>query len=429
LKVDLPGGLKLSLLPKKTRGERITAEMTLHFGDENSLKGQSAPAMFAGQLLMRGSAKHTRQQIRDEFDRLKAQVSIGGGSTSVNASIQALKPQLADVLTLVAEILKEPAFPENEFTQLKQQYLASYENQKSDPGALASNRLQRHLRPAPKDDVRYVPTIDERIAEVNAVTLDQVKAFYREFYGASKGEITFIGDFDPETVQKQIAALFGDWKSPKPYARVTRPFVGVPVLIDAIETPDKANATWMASIPVKMNDAHPDYPAMVFGNYLLGSGMGSRLFQRVRNKEGLSYGVGSQFSAPAADDDARFSASASCAPENTPKVEAVFKDELTKILTDGYTETEVEAGKKSWLQARKVSRASDGELINRLQNHRYWGRTMVGDDAALEARISALTPAQVLAAMKKHLDVSKLNIVRAGDFKKANVTWGATAAQ
>jgi zinc protease len=177
-----------------------------------------------------------------------------------------------------------------------------------------------------------------------------------------------------------------------------------------------------------MTDTHADYPAMVLANYIFGSGMNSRLFQRVRNKEGLSYGVGAGFSAPAKDDDARFNASASCAPENAVKVETVFKEELAKLLADGFTNDEVEAAKKSWLQSRNVSRAQDSELAGRLLSHRYWGRTLVGFDADLEAKVAALSPAELQAAMKKHLDVAKLNIVRAGDFKKAGVTWAAGVA-
>ena len=421
-RTDLPGGLKLSLLTKKTRGGQVNVQLILHFGDENSLKGLVAAAQGAGAMLMRGSSHHTRQQIRDEFDRLKAQVSVNGGLGGASASIETTRENLAPVLALVAEILKEPAFPESEFTQLKQQYLASFENQKSDPSALASLALARHMSTYPKGDVRYVPTLEERIEEAKALTLEQAKAFHHDFYGASTGEVTVIGDCDAAAVQKQLVELFGTWKTPKPFTRIARKFAPIAPAAEAIETPDKSNATWLAALNVQMNDTSPDYPAMVLGNYILGSGMGSRLFARIRGKEGLSYGVGASFGAPIADDDAHFSANAICAPQNAPKVEASFKDELSKILAEGYKPEEVEAAKKSWLQSRQVSRANDSELIGRIGNQRYWGRTMAYD-ADLEKKVAALTPEQVQAAMKKSLDLSQLSIVRAGDFKKAAVTW------
>jgi zinc protease len=426
-RIDLPSGLKLSLLPKKTRGGEVHAQLSFRFGDEHTLLGHRADAMATGAMLMRGSSLHNRQQIRDEFDRLKAQASVSGGLGGAYASIRTTRDNFRDVLTLVAEILKEPAFPESEFTQLKQQYLASFEAEKSQPAALGSLALARHMNPYAKEDIRYIETLDERIAETQAVTLDAVKAFYRDFYGASGGEITVIGDFDPEMVRQQLSTLFDGWKSAKPYTRIARKYIAVAPLAQTIETPDKANANWYAGLAVQMNDTNPDYAAMVLGNYILGSGMGSRLFARIRGKEGLSYGVGASFGAPVSDDDAAFRANAICAPQNAPKVEASFKDELTKILAEGYKPEEIEAAKKSWLLSRQVSRANDAELVSRLQSHRYWGRTMAYD-ADLEKKVAALTPAEVQAAMKKYLDVSKLSFVRAGDFKKASVTWNTPPA-
>ncbi|MCC7153999.1 MAG: insulinase family protein [Bryobacterales bacterium] len=419
---DLAGGLKLSFINKKTRGEQVTVSIRLHFGDLNSLKGLSETGSMTGQMLMRGTTKHTRQQIKDEFDRLKAQVGIGGGEDGANVTISTTRPNLKPVLDLVAEILREPAFPQAEFDTLKQQQLAQLEEAKSEPQAMAVLNLQRHLSPYPKGDPRYVATLDEQIEEIKGLKVDQLKAFHDKFYGASSGEVTIIGDFDPEAAQKQLAELFNNWKTPSKFVRVPRPYHSIAPDTKAFEAPDKKNAMWVAAIPIQMKDTNPDYPAMVLGNYILGSGLNSRLFARIRGKEGLSYGVGSQFSAPALDDSAMFMAFAISAPQNTPKVEASFKDELTQILEKGYTADEVEAAKKSWAQQRQVSRANDRELVGQLTSYRFIDRTMAFDEALLK-KVQALTPAQIQAAMKKYIDLSKMSFYRAGDFKTANVTW------
>jgi len=422
LRADLKGGLKLTFLSKKTRGEQVNAMINLRFGDENSLRGLSTPAMMAGQMLMRGTSRHTRQQIKDEFDRLKAQVSVSGGGSGATASIQTTRENFKPVLDLVAEVFKEPSFPESEFEQLKQQQLAQLENQKSEPQFKAAIALQRHLSPYPKGDVRYTPTLEERVEEIRTLTLDQVKAFHKDFYGASNGEVTFIGDFDPEAVQKQISELFGGWKSPKKYARVEGKYQKIMPKAEAFEAPDKANAMWAAGMQVRMTDTDPDYPAMMLNSYIIGGGMNSRLFARIRGKEGLSYGVGGQFVVPTQDDGAIFVAFAICAPQNAPKVEASFKDEMTQILEKGFKAEEVEAAKKSWLQSQQVSRAQDRELVNRINNQRFWNRTMAFD-SELEKKVMSLTPEQLQAAMRKYIDLSQLSYFRAGDFKKANVNW------
>ncbi|MBA3975817.1 MAG: insulinase family protein [Candidatus Solibacter sp.] len=420
---DLKGGLKLSFINKKTRGEQVTATIALHFGDEKSLMNRTAAGELAGAMLMRGTAKRTRQELKDEFDKLKAQVSIGGSATGASASIQTTKENLPKVLDLVAEVLKEPAFPENEFENLRQAQLAAMEGQKSEPQALAMIELQRKMAPYAKGDVRYVDTIDESIADLKAAKLDDLKAFYKDFYGASNGEAVIIGDFEPEATQQQLSRLFNEWKSPKPYTRVAKSFKAIPAEAKAIETPDKANAMWVAGLPVQLKDTDAEYPALVLGNYILGSsGMGSRLFGRIRNKEGLSYGVGSAFSGTPTEDLQMLFAYAICAPENAPKVEASFKDELAQIITKGYTQEEVDAAKKSWMQSRQVSRAQDRELAGRMQSQRFFGRTMAFD-SEMEAKVMAVTPAQIQAAMKKHFDAAKMSFYRAGDFKRVNVAW------
>jgi zinc protease len=419
---QMKGGIKLSMIEKKTRGGQVVATLNVHFGDENNLKGKSFVASLTGQMLSRGTSKHTRQELKDELDKIKAQAMVAGSATGARVRITTTKENLARAVELTLEMLQDSTFPQQEFEQLKQQVLAGLENSKSQPQAIAITALQRRMNPYPKGDVRYTPTIDEQIEGIKAVTLEDVKDFYKRWYGAPAGELAVIGEFDSEGLQKQVAGLLNEWKSQQNYARIISRFQAAAPKNEAYETPDKANAMWLAGMPLKLRDSDPDYPALVLGNYLLGQGMNSRMFARIRTKEGLSYGVGSQLSASKEDDRGIFMALAICAPENAPKVEASFKDELTQILAKGYTAAEVEAGKKSWAQSRAVSRANDGELVSRLAEHAYDNRTMAFD-AELEAKVMALTPESIQAAMKRYLDVEKMSFVRAGDFKKANVTW------
>ena len=396
--------------------------LNVHFGDENNLKDKSYVASLAGQMLARGTSKHTRQELKDELDRIKASAMVMGSAAGATIRITTTKENLPKAVDLAIEMLEDSTFPANEFDQLKRQMLAGLENSKSQPQAIAITALQRQLNRYPKGDIRYTPTIEEQIEGIQAVTLDDVKAFYRSYYGAPAGELAVIGEFDPEGLQKQVSDRMNEWKSQQKFARILRTFQASTPKNETFETPDKANDMWLAGMSLKLRDSDPDYPALMLGNYLLGQGMNSRMFARIRTREGLSYGVGSQLSANAEDDLGTFMAYAICAPENAPKVEASFKDELTQILTKGYTAEEVEAAKKSWVQSRAVSRANDNELVSRLAGHSYDNRTMAFD-AAMEAKVQALTPAAIQTAMKKYLDVSKLSFVRAGDFRKANVTW------
>jgi len=416
----LPGGLKLVMLPKKTRGGTVFAQINLRFGDQASLSGKAAIASFTGQILIRGTKSKSRQQIQDEIDRLKARINVGGGAAGASANIETVEANLAGSLRLAVEILREPAFPESELEPMRQLQIAAIESGKSEPTSRASIEFNRHLNPWPADDVRYIGTFDEQVAAARKVTLDEMRQFYQRFYGASNGEVVLVGQFEPAQVEKLVTELLGNWKSPNRYERLANSFRKIDPVDRAIETPDKQNALFLAGMRVRMNDEDPDYPAMVLGNYILGGSGGSRLFKRVRHKEGLSYGVSSSFGAPTKDDAATFTTNAISNPKNLPKAEASIKDELARTIKDGFTADEVAAAKKSWLEERTVNRSQDQGLMGTLGTRAFWGRTMQWDQE-LEAKVSALTAQQISDAFRRHIDPAALTVVKAGDFKKAGV--------
>jgi zinc protease len=413
-------GIGLVLLPKKTRGGAVVARVRLDFGDERSVFGKGDVAQFAGAMLIRGTKMKSRQQIQDEIDRLKARINISGGATEAIATIETTEENLPGSLRLVAEILREPAFPESELEQIRQLRIASLENARSEPQFLASLELQRHLNSYPRGDVRYVGTLDEQIEDLKKVTLADVRKFYADFYGASNAKVAVTGQFAPADVQRLVAELFGNWKSPSPYARIVANYQKFDAIDRNIETPDKQNAMFIGAVVVKMMDDDPDYPAMVIANYIFGGSGSSRLFKRVRDKEGLSYGVRSGFSVPTKDDRAMFSVNAISNPQNAPKVELSIKDELGRTLKDGFTDDEVVAAKKSWLEEEMVGRSQDAQLLTILMVHERFDRTLRWDEA-FEANVAALTPQQVSDAFRRHIDATAITYIKAGDFKKAGV--------
>jgi zinc protease len=218
-------------------------------------------------------------------------------------------------------------------------------------------------------------------------------------------------------VQKLVTELFGDWKSATPYARVTTPYQKVETINRKIETPDKQNALFLVGMNLKMTDEDPDYPALTIAGMVFGGSPNSRLFQRIRVKDGLSYGASAGFSMPTKDDGGRLFGSAIAAPQNMPKVEAAFNEELARAMKDGFTADEVEKAKKAWLDQRSVSRAEEASVASLLMSRERWGRTLDWD-AKLEAAVAALTPQQVNAAFLRHVVPAEVSIVKGGDFKK-----------
>jgi zinc protease len=419
--VKLPEGIKGILLPKKTRGESVNLRLVLRYGDLESLKGFEAAAELLPSLMTRGTKNLTRQQIQDELDKNRATLSAFGSAGEAVFSIQTKKGNLPAVLKLLQQILREPTIPAEEFDVLRRQQLSALEEQLTDPGSLAITKLRRTVSPYPKGDVRYIPTLNEEVERYTAISREQVLKLYQDFLSSQAGELSIVGDFEPADNTKILEDTLAGWKSNHPYGRIpTEFFPDVPGGRSQIQTPDKANAVYLAGMAFPMKESDADYPAVLIGNYVFGGGaLSSRLGDRVRQKEGLSYGVGSFISADPLDARSSLTINAICNPDNIKKVNVAIDEELTKLLADGVTAAELARAKQGYLQQQQVSRTNDAVLTSMFTQNLHVDRTMAFY-SELEKRINALTPEQVVETLRKYIDPKKLVIVDAGDFAKAN---------
>jgi zinc protease len=412
IRKTLANGIRVALLPKKTRGQTVVARLWLHWGDEQSMTGRTTACSLAGSMLSRGTRKHGRAELSDAFDRLDASVALGGDG----ARLEVPAAGLADALRLVAEALQEPAFPPDEFEALRRAQLTDAEEQRSDPGAIASLQLARHLSPYPKGHPYYTDTIDEDVEQLSAATLSDAEACYRELFGASGADFGAVGEFDPDALARELEQLYGSWKNPRPYERVAARYYDQPALEGEFRTPDKANAVLRAGLNIPMRDDDPDYPALVLANYLLGGSLSARIPHRVRETEGLSYSVFTTFAAGAFYPVAAFRVHAIFAPGNRARVERAVREELSRAVRGGFRAAEVRNGARALIEARRLARRSDRALAEQLTDHLYRQRSFAWD-ARLEQRISALSAKEVNAALRRHIDPERLSVMSAGDFK------------
>ncbi|MEN8229770.1 MAG: pitrilysin family protein [Bacteroidota bacterium] len=418
-RLELSNGMKLALLPKSTRGENIWISVTLLNGDENSLTGKREISQITANMLMRGTVNLNREEIQDKINELKSSLYVSGSRYYVTGSIETTRSNYKEVLTLLEDVLKNPSFPVEEFEKLKTEMITNIEYQRKEPGAIASMELSRHINPYPSDDVRYVPTFDESIQRIKDLSIEDLKDFHKSFYGASNATCAIVGDFDLEETSKLIDDLFVSWESPVSFSAVKNQLHDVELMNKNFETPEKANAFFFGRQQFKFDPEHKDHPSLVMGFYLLGEGFSSRLVKRIREQEGLSYGVGGSFEAHPIDKLATFNAYAIYAPENRDKLEEAFRDEIQKVVTEGFTDEEVAEGIKAWLEMRKVNqRAQDNFVVRRLSLYMEWGRDLFWDKK-LEEDVSKLTAADVNKTMKKYLDLNKIHMSKAGDFAKS----------
>lgn len=420
IRATLPSGLKLAMLPKGTRGNVVQLRLALRYGNEGSLNGMQTAAELMPYLMTRGVKNMDITQLTDELTKYRADLSGSGMRGLATFSVKTKREHLLPVLDILRQVLREPTFPASELELYRRQMLDSMESQLVEPQALAGNQLGRTLAPHDPDDIRYRPTLKEQMDRISEVKLDQIKQLYREFLGSEHAELAIVGDFDPEEVKQALTELTKDWKSEKSFARIDDDAnAKVPGGSSEIVTPDKANAVYLAGMRFRMRDDHPDFPALTIGNFILGGGsLSSRLGDRVRQQEGLSYGVGSMLRSHPIDENTQFMVFAITNPQNRDRLVKVIQEELKKIVEVGITQEELERAKKGYLESLKVGRTTDPGLLGLLSDGLFTDRTMEFH-AAREAMIAKLTVEQVNQVLRKYLDLKRLYVVTAGDFRAA----------
>ena len=428
-------GLKAGLLQKKNRGETVSLALRLHYGNADSLKDQTTAAGMLAGMMMAGTLKHDRQALREELEssgiRINAGTGGGGGRRGgrggggagapgqLTFSVEAKRSTLPKALNLLAEILREPAFPADEFETSKRRMIAAMSSGLTEPASLAGNKVSRALSPYPAGDVRYVPTLQESLERIEKVSLEDVKQVYAMQVGGTHAELAIVGDFEPEIALKLVEEMLAGWEAKVPFSRIDRKAPDqVFGLQEDIVTPDKSNAEYLAGSVFPLNDDDPEYPAMMIGNFIFGgSTLASRLGDRIRQKDGLSYGASSSFSASSRDSVASLTMTVSTNPDNIDKVTAAAMEELQRFLSEGPTDKELADAKQAYLESQKVGRTGDAAIAGQIVSNLDLNRTFA-HSAAQEKAIQGLSPGDVAYAFRKFIDPKKLVIIRAGDFKK-----------
>ena len=412
--------MRVTLLPKKTRGETVNFRLTLRYGNLDSLRGKATAAELLPVMLKRGTKTRNHQEIQDELDRYRAQLRFAGEAGRVTVSFQTTRVNLPAVLEIAKDMLRNSTLPADELAFVVESRLATAEQNLSEPTAIASNVVQRKISPYESDDPRYHSTLQESIERMKTVTIDEIREVYETLLQGDAGELTIVGDFDEEPTVAAVQQIVSGWKSDKEFEWIPRQAANLTEgSFEKINTPDKANAMYFAAFTLPMQSNHPDYPALAVGNYILGGGaLSSRLGNRVRREEGLSYGIQSSIQASSLDPRAVFYIYAISNPQNADRVHEAIQEELKRMLQDGITETELNEQRGGLLQSRELKRTKDNTLAQTLATYARAKYTMQFA-ANFEDQVQALTVDDVNAAMRKHINPDRLQIVIAGDFEKA----------
>jgi zinc protease len=317
-------------------------------------------------------------------------------------------------MRLLAEIVKEPIFPKDEIEKLRKEELAKAEEMLQQPVSAGFLALLNRVKPWPKDDPRYVPSVAEQIERLKAIRPEQLVEYHDTLWGAEGATLVVIGDFDPAELKSIASAEFGAWKAKRPYQRLALPYRPAKPSDETLKTPDKSMAFVGTAIPVPMRDDDPEFAALSFADYVYGGGFKSRAWERLREKDGLSYGVLSFLDADSFDQNGYVLSAAFCAPQNAKKAMTGLLEELDKLRDKGIPDAELNEQKKTF-QAKFDNDLSSDEVVGALLDESLYTSRTLAFHAELNKKIQALTPSQVIDAWKKWVKPSDLIKVQVGD--------------
>ncbi|HTN50028.1 MAG TPA: pitrilysin family protein [Burkholderiaceae bacterium] len=405
------GDLKVALLSKRNRGEIVNVRTSFRWGDATTLSGRMIEGELAGAMLARGTDKMTRQQIADEMTRLQ----MTGGLLS----FQTTRSNLPAALKLLADVLRNASFPAAEYQQLQRELVTALSSQLDNPETLSRDVLSTHFNTYPQGDPRFYIPLKDRIDAIGKTPLDAVKRYYGDFYGTARGEISIVGDFDETEVEALLKEQFANWVSKAPFARVDREYREVKPVRLVVDAPDKENAVFRARQEFALRDDDADAAALVIATEIIGGGGGlsNRLVTRLRQKEGLSYGVGAGLALGSRERLTTFTIGGIAAPQNVNRAEQALREELERARKDGFTAAEVEDAKNGLMQSRLLSRSQDPVVASAWISNLDLGRTFEFS-RQFEDKLRAVTPEQASAAFRKYIDPAKMSFVIAGDAKK-----------
>ncbi|MGH7944239.1 MAG: M16 family metallopeptidase [Opitutaceae bacterium] len=393
----------------------VTLRGVLNAGDVFNSPANSAIADLTAGMLDKGTSKRDKFAVAELLEQVGATINFGTGSHTLNVSSKMLRKDLSLVLGLLVEQLRTPRFDPEEFEKLKKQIAGRYKRQMEDTDFRAENAFARAIFPVghpnrPPDDNQY-------LADIEAATLEQLKAFHSANYGPTGARLVAVGDVDDATIDRALKDGFAGWSGGNPLPTTPKAPEIAQTRTDKVDMPGKTSVSVVIGQPSGLRYNDPNYQPLNMATSVLGSGFFSaRLLDIIRQREGLTYGIRANLSADTYTDGS-WAIHGTFAPELLKKGMTSTLRELRRFHSEGLSAEEVSTFKTTLTGSYKVALSTTGGLASALLNsiQRGYGPEWVDQ---YPERIQALTLEEVNAAIKKFLDPDKMVLVQAGSLQE-----------
>jgi zinc protease len=248
-------------------------------------------ANLTAELLTRGTATRTAPQIDGAIEFVGGSLEANAGRDGITVSLSVLKKDLTLGFDLLAEVLRTPAFPQEDFDRKVKSIQAAIRRSEEDPQAVASRAFGELLYPGHP----YGHPVMGTIESVRVLTRDDVVRFHRSRYRPDAIILVVAGDVTRDGIRQEAIRRLGSWTRPSEPIALPPDAPTSPPVVSRSVARELTQATLYLGRPAIRQD-HPDYYLLVVANYILGGGSASRLYSTVRENAGLAYSVFSHLS-------------------------------------------------------------------------------------------------------------------------------------
>lgn len=402
----LPNGLRVTLVPYGNV-PKATVSVLIDAGNVYEGRDETWLADLTGRLLEQGTHTRSAAEVAEAAARMGGSLDVAVGADRISVGGDVLGEFASDMLRLVADVVRRPRLPESELGRLKADLKRELAVQRAQSQPLAREKFRAALYGEHRYG-RLYPTPEQ----VDAFTLEQVRAFHRAHCGAARARVFVVGVFDAAAVEAAVREAFGDWEPGTP-AQPARPAPRTRRVVHVVDRPGAVQSTLIVGRPV-IDPAHPDWLALEVTHTLLGGYFSSRITANIREDKGYTYSPGSQLSSRRRD-----AFWVEMADVTTAVTGAALREilaEIERLRSEPPSEQEV-AAVKSYLAGLFVLRnSSRTAIVNQLD---FVGLQSLPADYLdrYVSRVQALTARDIQEMARKHLDSQDMTIVVVGDRK------------
>lgn len=413
-RIVLPNGLVL-IVQENHANATVGVEMSMRAGKAYDPPGHAGTANLVADLLDAGTTTRTADQIAEELDGSAAELSAGTGWETVGIHGKALSSDTELLMRNLADIVRNPIFPENELAKTRDESLAGLAYSRDQTSQNAYRAFYRAVLPV--GHPYRAASFDEEEAGLKAITRDDLLAFQKARYTPHTAILVVVGDVKVADIRALVEKYFGDWQgeTPKLVSFPAIPMVNETRVVTTI--PDKAQVNIYAGYAGDLRRNDPDYFAAQVMNMILGGGgaLNSRLGDVIRDQHGLAYNVYSTFHASTGAGP--WYTVMGVNPANVDKALDLLKAQIALMHDKGVTQQEVDGTINYVTGAHAIALETNAAIAGELLDAEYFG---LGLDYPERFTVlyRAVTRDQVNAAAKKYLHPDNLVISIAGSYGK-----------